>query len=34
MRSNKYKDIKNELKNVDEIKKCEIRINDELIPFN
>ena len=26
--------MKDELKNEDEIKKCEIKINDELIPFN
>ena len=34
MRTIKYNDIKNELKNEDEIKKCEIKINEELIPFN
>ena len=34
MRSNKNNNIDNILKNEDEIKKCEIKINDELIPFN
>ena len=34
MRAHKYNDIKTELKNEDEIKKCEIKINEELIPFN
>ena len=32
-RTNNY-EIKNEFKNEEEIKKCEISINDELIPFN
>ena len=29
-----YLEIKDEYKNEDEIKKCEIKINNELIPFN
>ena len=29
-----YKELKKELMNEEEIKKCEIRINDKLIPFN
>ena len=34
MRSNSFTDIKNDCKNEDEIRKCEIKINDELIPFD
>ena len=33
-RRTKNYEIKNEFKNEEEIKKCEISINDELIPFN
>ena len=28
------KELKDEYKNENEIKQCEIKINDELIPFN
>ena len=33
MRSRNY-DIKNEYKNEEQIKKCQIQINDQMIPFN
>ena len=34
MRSWNIKDIKNEYKNEEQIKKCQIQINDQIIPFN